>query len=185
MRFDVLTLFPEMFAGYLGQSLLKLAIQRGLVDVSLWNIRDWATDKHQKVDDRPFGGGAGMVLMVEPVVRCVEQVLTEAEEPGHVVLLTPQGQRSSNFIDCDSPGNSGGANGNGNNHGGDCDFPSAGNGSSATSPSAQSGSAADAPVASVAATAPSGGTGTGAFSWAGLAGLLALVAGPGRWRAGR
>jgi len=93
MRFDVLTLFPEMFAGYLGQSLLKLAIQRSLVDVRLWNIRDWATDKHHQVDDRPFGGGAGMVLMVEPVVRCVEQVLTEAEEPGHVVLLTPQGQR--------------------------------------------------------------------------------------------
>ena len=57
MRFDVLTLFPEMFPGYLGQSLLKLAIERGLVDVQLRNIRDWTHDKHKSVDDRPFGGG--------------------------------------------------------------------------------------------------------------------------------
>ena len=62
MRFDVLTLFPEMFPGYLGQSLLKLAIERGLVDVQLHNIRDWTHDKHQSVDDRPFGGGPGMVM---------------------------------------------------------------------------------------------------------------------------
>jgi tRNA (guanine37-N1)-methyltransferase len=74
MRFDVLTLFPEMFSGYLSQSLLKLAIQSGLVDVRLHNLRDWAKGKHRKVDDRPFGGGPGMVLMVEPVVECVEEV---------------------------------------------------------------------------------------------------------------
>ena len=59
MRFDVLTLFPEIFRGYLGQSLLKLAIERGLVDVRLHNIRDWTHDKHHTVDDRPFGGGPG------------------------------------------------------------------------------------------------------------------------------
>ncbi len=92
MRFDVLTLFPEMFHGYLGQSLLKLAIQRKLVDVQLHNIRDWATDKHQKVDDRPFGGGPGMVLMVEPVVRAVEAVRDMADEAPHLVMLTPQGK---------------------------------------------------------------------------------------------
>jgi len=92
MRFDVLTLFPEMFHGYLGQSLLKLAIQRKLVDVQLHNIRDWATDKHKKVDDRPYGGGPGMVLMVEPVVRAVEAVRDMAPETPHLVMLTPQGK---------------------------------------------------------------------------------------------
>ena len=72
MRFDVLTLFPEMFSGYLGQSLLKLAIERGLVQVNLHNIRDWAQGKHKAVDDRPYGGGPGMLLKVEPVVESVE-----------------------------------------------------------------------------------------------------------------
>ena len=62
MRIDVLTLFPEMFPGYLGQSLLKRAIDAGLVDIQLHDIRDWARGKHQQVDDRPFGGGPGMVL---------------------------------------------------------------------------------------------------------------------------
>jgi tRNA (guanine37-N1)-methyltransferase len=93
MRFDVLTLFPEMFPGYLGQSLLKLAIERGLVDVQLRNIRDWTHDKHKSVDDRPFGGGPGMVLRVEPVVECVEAVRAECPEPGRVVMLSPQGRR--------------------------------------------------------------------------------------------
>jgi tRNA (guanine37-N1)-methyltransferase len=74
MRFDVLTLFPGMFPSYLGQSVLKLAIERGLIDVRLHNIRDWAHDKHHTVDDRPFGGGPGMLLKVEPVVECVEAV---------------------------------------------------------------------------------------------------------------
>lgn len=93
MRFDVLTLFPEMFPSYLGQSLLKLAIERGLVDVRLHDIRDWAEGRHKVVDDRPFGGGPGMVLMVKPVVECVEAVQKEYEEPGHLVMLTPQGRR--------------------------------------------------------------------------------------------
>ena len=57
IRFDVLTLFPEIFSGYLTQSLLKIAVDAGLVTVKLWNVRDWAKGKHQKVDDRPFGGG--------------------------------------------------------------------------------------------------------------------------------
>jgi len=93
IRFDVLTLFPDLFQGYFTQSLLKLAIQRGLVQIHTWNIRDWATDKHQKVDDRPFGGGPGMVLMPEPVVACVEAVRAKAEPAGKVVMLTPAGRR--------------------------------------------------------------------------------------------
>ena len=93
MRFDVLTLFPEIFQGYLGQSLLKRAIQAGLVDVRLHNIRDWSKGKHNTVDDRPFGGGPGMVMKVEPVVECVEAVRAMADDPGRLVMLTPQGRR--------------------------------------------------------------------------------------------
>jgi tRNA (guanine37-N1)-methyltransferase len=93
MRFDVLTLFPQAFTGYLGQSVLKLAVERGLVEVYLHNFRDWATDKHKTVDDRPFGGGPGMVLKVEPLVPCVEAVRPMHPDPGHLVMLTPQGHR--------------------------------------------------------------------------------------------
>jgi tRNA (guanine37-N1)-methyltransferase len=91
MRFDVLTLFPAIFDGYLGQSLLKKAIDAGLVDVKLHDIRRWSRDKHHKVDDRPFGGGPGMILQVEPVVDCVEEVQRLAE-PGHLVVLSPRGR---------------------------------------------------------------------------------------------
>jgi len=93
MRFDVLTLFPEIFSGYVGQSLLKPAIARGLVDVRLHDIRDWAEGKHKHVDDRPFGGGPGMVLMPKPVVDCVEAVRAQAEDAGTLVMLTPSGRR--------------------------------------------------------------------------------------------
>lgn len=93
MRFDVLTLFPEIFTGYLSQSLLNKAIEQGLVDVQLHNIRDWAKDKHRMVDDRPFGGGPGMVMKVEPVVECVEDVQERIGDQGHLIALTPQGKR--------------------------------------------------------------------------------------------
>ena len=98
MRFDVLTLFPEMFPGYLSQSLLNLAIERGLVDVRLHNIRDWAEGRHKSVDDRPYGGGPGMVLMVKPVVDCVEAVRAQAGELGHLVMLSPQGRRLNQAV---------------------------------------------------------------------------------------
>jgi tRNA (guanine37-N1)-methyltransferase len=93
MRFDVLTLFPEIFQGYLTQSLLKLAIQHGLVSIHLWNLRAWARGKHQVVDDRPFGGGPGMVIMPEPVFAAVEAVRPLAPDPGLLVMLTPSGER--------------------------------------------------------------------------------------------
>ncbi|MCI0362052.1 MAG: tRNA (guanosine(37)-N1)-methyltransferase TrmD [Planctomycetaceae bacterium] len=97
MRFDVLTLFPSMFDSYVGQSLLKKAIDGKLVSVVTHDIRNWSRDKHQKVDDRPFGGGPGMVLRVEPVVECVEAVQQlpwkgGAVEPGHLVALSPRGR---------------------------------------------------------------------------------------------
>jgi tRNA (guanine37-N1)-methyltransferase len=98
MRFDVLTLFPGMFPGYLSQSLLSKAIDRGLVEVHLHDIRQWSRDLHHRVDDRPFGGGPGMVLQVQPVVECVEAVQQQAEPGGRVVLLTPQGRRLTQTV---------------------------------------------------------------------------------------
>ncbi len=92
MRFDVLTLFPELFSGYLGQSLLNKAIENGLVEVQTHDFRHWAEGKHKQVDDRPFGGGPGMILKVEPVVAAVEAVQQQLEPIGHVVMLTPQGR---------------------------------------------------------------------------------------------
>src|SRR5712692_7372171 len=98
MRFDVLTLFPEIFQGYLSQSILKLALDKGIVSLNLWNIRDWAKGKHKSVDDRPFGGGPGMVLMQEPVFDAVEAVQATAPEPGLVVMLTPSGERLTQSV---------------------------------------------------------------------------------------
>jgi tRNA (guanine37-N1)-methyltransferase len=93
MRFDVLTIFPEIFNGYLQQSLLKLAIEKGLVEVHLWDFRNWAPGKRRSVDDRPFGGGPGMLICCQPVFDCVEAVQKEGGEPGQLVMLSPQGRR--------------------------------------------------------------------------------------------
>lgn len=93
IRFDVLTLFPGLFEGFLSESILKRAIGRGLVQVQRWDIRDWAEGKHKQVDDRPFGGGPGMVLMAPPVVAAVEAVRAMATPPGRLIALTPGGRR--------------------------------------------------------------------------------------------
>jgi tRNA (guanine37-N1)-methyltransferase len=98
MRFDVLTLFPEIFQGYLTQSILKLALDKGIVTLNLWNIRDWAKGKHKGVDDRPFGGGPGMVLMPEPVFDAVEAVQAKAANPGLLIMLTPSGERLTQSV---------------------------------------------------------------------------------------
>jgi tRNA (guanine37-N1)-methyltransferase len=92
LRVDVLTLFPALFDGFLGESILKRAIEKGLVEVKLWNLRDWCEGKHRQVDDRPFGGGPGMVLMAPPVVSAVESVRTSVEPAGRLIALTPSGQ---------------------------------------------------------------------------------------------
>ena len=94
LRFDIITLFPPIFAGYLTQSLLAKAIQRGLVEIHIHDLRDWSTDlKHHKIDDRPYGGGPGMLICVQPVVHCVEAVQQMCEQRGEVVMMTPQGDR--------------------------------------------------------------------------------------------
>ncbi len=94
LRFDVLTLFPGLFDGFLGESILRRGIEAGLLEVHRWNIRDWAGGRHRQVDDRPFGGGPGMVLMAPPVVDSVEAVRqAEPNEPGRLIALTPRGRR--------------------------------------------------------------------------------------------
>jgi tRNA (guanine37-N1)-methyltransferase len=95
LRVDVLTLFPALFDGFLGESILKRAIDKGLVEVKLWNLRDWAEGRHKQVDDRPFGGGPGMVLMAPPVVSAVEAVLASVDPPGRLIALTPSGRTLS------------------------------------------------------------------------------------------
>ena len=92
LRIDILTLFVEMFDGFLSTSIVGRAVQRGLVDVQRTNIRDFARDNYGSVDDAPFGGGPGMVLMCQPVFDAVEHVRTQADPPGKVVMLTPQGR---------------------------------------------------------------------------------------------
>src|SRR5215831_844700 len=93
LRFDILTLFPEMFVPILGTSIPKRAAEKGLVEYRLTNIRAFATDAHQSVDDKPFGGGPGMVMMCQTLFDAVESV--EAQEPARSatrILLTPQGR---------------------------------------------------------------------------------------------
>jgi len=90
MIFEILTLFPGMFVSPLGESILGKARERGLVQVRVHNIRDHATDKHQITDDRPFGGGEGMVMKPEPIVRLLEALKAQGPLPW-VVLLSPQG----------------------------------------------------------------------------------------------
>lgn len=93
MRFDVLSLFPELFHSYLQQSLLKQALDKELLSVHLWNFREWATDRHKSVDDTPYGGGPGMLMMCPPVYDCVEHVQQQGNAPGQLVMMTPTGRR--------------------------------------------------------------------------------------------
>ncbi len=92
MRIDVLTLFPEMFAPVLNASITGRAAEAGLVCYHLHNIRDWADNKHRKVDDRPFGGGPGMVMMCQPLYDAVIAAEKQDDRPATRVLLTPQGE---------------------------------------------------------------------------------------------
>jgi tRNA (guanine37-N1)-methyltransferase len=93
LRFDLLTLFPGLFEGFLSESILKRATDNGLIEVHRWDIRDWAGGKHRQVDDRPFGGGPGMVLMAPSVVAAVEAVQAMGDAPGRLIALTPQGRK--------------------------------------------------------------------------------------------
>jgi tRNA (guanine37-N1)-methyltransferase len=92
MLIDVVTIFPDMFEAVLGSSMLRIAQARGKVEITLVDLRDFTEDRHRTVDDRPFGGGPGMVMKVEPVVRAVRAVESSGP-PATRILLTPQGER--------------------------------------------------------------------------------------------
>jgi tRNA (guanine37-N1)-methyltransferase len=102
MKFHVLTLFPEMFSSFLGESMIKNAIESGIVHVNLVNVRDFASDRHRTADDYPFGGGPGMVMKPEPVFLAAESVLGDRERGQvPVILLSPQGRRLDQRVACE------------------------------------------------------------------------------------
>lgn len=92
MRIDILTLFPAMFEGPFSESILKRAVSAGNVEIHLHNIRDYSTDKHNKVDDYPFGGGAGMVIQIEPIATLIEKLQAERSYD-EIIYMTPDGER--------------------------------------------------------------------------------------------
>lgn len=91
MKIDILTLFPKMFENVLGESMLKIAQKKGLVKIRVHNLRDWTSDSHRTADDKPFGGGPGMVMKVEPVYRALEEICRG--QGLRKILLTPQGKK--------------------------------------------------------------------------------------------
>jgi len=91
MRFDIITIFPEIFRSVFSAGVLKKALDKGLIEVKVHNLRDFSRDKHRQVDDRPFGGGQGMVLKPEPIFTAVERIRNNEKSP--VFLLSPQGKK--------------------------------------------------------------------------------------------
>lgn len=92
IKFDVITIFPEIFSSYLGESLIARAQAKKLIKINVHNLRKWTTNAHKTVDDRPFGGGLGMVLKVEPIFKAVKQV-KKNNKKSRVILFTPRGQK--------------------------------------------------------------------------------------------
>ncbi len=93
MRFDVITLFPELFAPFLAIGVTRRAYESGQVDVRVWALRDFAEGNYRRVDDRPFGGGPGMVMMAQPLARCLEAIRAQRADDAPVVLFSPIGAR--------------------------------------------------------------------------------------------
>jgi len=99
MKIDILTLFPEMFEGVFEHSIIERARKNGLVQINLHNLRDWATDKHKKVDDNPYGGGAGMVLRIDVLDKAIDSLKSKVKSQKlKVILLTPQGKQFNQKI---------------------------------------------------------------------------------------
>ena len=92
MKFDIVTIFPSMIEAGLGEGVVGRGVERGLLDVAVHDLRRWTTDRHRTVDDVPYGGGPGMVMKVEPLMRAVDEVRATRGEPDAVVLLSPQGR---------------------------------------------------------------------------------------------
>ena len=90
MRIDILTIFPEMFEGPFKHSIIKRAQEKGLAEINLVNIRDYTTDKHHRVDDYQYGGGSGMVMMIDPIARCIEDLQSKVQYD-EIIYMTPDG----------------------------------------------------------------------------------------------
>jgi tRNA (guanine37-N1)-methyltransferase len=88
MRIDFVTIFPRMFDGFLAEGVIPRGVKQSLLDIRVWDLRDYTTDKHRSTDDEAYGGGPGMVMLGEPVFRCVEAI-----GGGHLVMTSPQGRR--------------------------------------------------------------------------------------------
>lgn len=93
MRFHIMTLFPEIFNSYMNESIMKRAVEKGIIEVNIYNIRDFSTNKHKKVDDYPFGGGAGMVMTPQPIYDTYKHIIDKFDiKDPRVVYLTPKGK---------------------------------------------------------------------------------------------
>ena len=101
MQIDILTLFPEMFEGPFNQSIVKRARDKGLVNINIHNIRDYSTNKHKRVDDYPYGGGSGMVMMIEPIAKCIGDLQAKINYD-EIIFMSPDGelfdQKSANRL---------------------------------------------------------------------------------------
>jgi len=102
IRFDIITIFPDIFKSYFSESIIKRAQKKGLVRITIHNLRDYTTDKHKSVDDRPYGGGPGMVMMVEPIFRAIQSISSKSRKAGRstkrsdrtkVILFSPKGKK--------------------------------------------------------------------------------------------
>src|SRR5919106_852440 len=85
LRIDFVTIFPRMFDSFLAEGIIARGVKQGLIDIRVWDLRDFATDKHRSTDDEAYGGGPGMVMLAEPVLRCVEEI----RSPSHPVTQSP------------------------------------------------------------------------------------------------
>jgi tRNA (guanine37-N1)-methyltransferase len=98
MRFDIITIFPNIFDSYLNESILKRAQKKKLIKIKVHNLRDFTKDKYKKVDDRPYGGGAGMVFKIEPLIRAIGSILNHKSKKAEIVLFSPTGKQFNNKI---------------------------------------------------------------------------------------
>lgn len=93
MKFDIITIFPGIFDSYIGESIIGRAIDKKLIEIKIWNLRDFSEERHLKVDDRPYGGGPGMVLSVGPIYRAVKKIKSRRKERSRVINFSPTGKK--------------------------------------------------------------------------------------------
>jgi tRNA (guanine37-N1)-methyltransferase len=99
IKFNIITIFPDIFNSYLGDSLIDRALRKKLIKVKVHNLRKWTTDKHQTVDDRPYGGGLGMVFKIEPIFKAVKEILKKSKaKKKKIILFTPRGKKFNQKI---------------------------------------------------------------------------------------